>query len=325
MAETKNIAEMAKLLSDELFAEFLWQKTGPTDQNWPCNAQDVHKLKTHPSDVVFFYDNPYSLSRTYVNCDLKSYGTGTITKAKITPAIESLAKAVSCAETSQEWQKLYIHDTVTPDICGLLFVYNHDGGYDKDFRVLLNDANPTVAYLPKASKLVVLGPEDIFWLNNVRYEIGQMRGKGLIPALEHCRYFYPNLVRKNNIQPEHARAATLEMLTGPWIVLSFANPSNNRNGYVIFYRRKGESVPEFLYFIDYLMSNQLLQANTDVFIRTLQPDANAPIMFNKAVQEYIEECDNSKDISELLKTITYSQMKDIVTSFSDIEIGLDNA
>ena len=55
-----------------------------------------HKVKTHPSDVVFFYDNPYSLSRTYVNCDLKSYASGTISKAKTyTPAIESLAKSIA--------------------------------------------------------------------------------------------------------------------------------------------------------------------------------------------------------------------------------------
>ncbi len=325
MAETKNIAEMASKLSDELFAEFLWERTGPTDINWPCEAQQGHKVKTHPSDVVFFYDNPYSLSRTYVNCDLKSYASGTISKAKITPGIASLAKSLGCAEKSQEWQKLFIHDTVTPEICGMLFVYNHDSGYDKDFKVMLAGAEPKLHDMPKQSKLFVLGPEDIFWLNNVRYEIVQMRGKGLIPAQENCRFFYPNLVRRNNIQPDRARAATLEMLTGPWIVLCYLDPKTNRSGYVIFYRRKGDSVPEFLYFIDYLMYYQLLQSNTEVFIRTLETDPNASVLFQKAVHEYTEQCENSTEIRERLKAVTYAQINDIHTSFSEIEIGMDNA
>lgn len=80
MAETKNIAEMSAILSDELFAEFLWTRTGPADTNWPCEDKELHKVLTHPSDVVFYYDNPYSLSRTYINCDLKSYASNSITK-----------------------------------------------------------------------------------------------------------------------------------------------------------------------------------------------------------------------------------------------------
>jgi hypothetical protein len=225
MAETKNIAEMAAMHSDDLFKEFLWTRVGPTDRNWVCEDRHNHNVPTHPSDVVFYYDNPYSLSRTYVNCDLKSYASGSITKAKLTPSIESLAKSVGCAEKSAEWQNLYLHEHVNNDICGLLFIYNHDGAYDRNFKALLAEAKPKLTYLPRLAKLFVLGPEDIFWLNNVRYEILQMRGKELIPAREYCRFFYPNLVRKNNLQPEHARAATLEMLTGPWIVLSFNRTS----------------------------------------------------------------------------------------------------
>jgi hypothetical protein len=78
MAETTNIAKMAEILSQDLFGDFLWQHTGPTNTNWPCEEQELHKAKTHPSDVVFYYDNPYRLSRTYVNCDLKSYARGSI-------------------------------------------------------------------------------------------------------------------------------------------------------------------------------------------------------------------------------------------------------
>lgn len=325
MAETKNIATMASILSNDLFGEFLWSQVGPTDTNWPCEDPDGHKLKTHPSDVVFYYDNPYALSRTYVNCDLKSYASGTITKSAITPAIESLGRTLACAEKSIEWQRLFLHDNVNSEICGLLFVYNHDGAYDKDFKGLLAKAKPELHPMPKGSKLFVLGPEDIFWLNNVKYEIVQMRGKEIVPSRDHCRYFYPNLVRKNNVQPENARAATLEVLSSPWVVLTFTHPKTNRQGYVIFYRRRGESAPEFLYLIDYLMSYQVINDNTDIYIRTLDPDPTAPASFQKAVQEYTEQCEDSVEILQMLKTISYSQINDIHTQFSEIEIGMDNA
>ena len=151
-----------------------------------------------------------------------------------------------------------------------------------------------------------------------------MRGKGIIPAKEHCVFFHPNLIRKNNVQPDTARGATLEMITGPWIILSFTNPRTNKAGYVIFYRRRGESSPEFLYIIDYLMYYQLLDANTEVYLRMLDPALNAPAMFDKAVQEYVQECENSAEIEKLLRAISYSSISNIHTKFSVIEIGMDN-
>ena len=35
----------------------------------PCIKNDVYTLKTHPSDVVFHYDEPYAVKRTYISCD----------------------------------------------------------------------------------------------------------------------------------------------------------------------------------------------------------------------------------------------------------------
>ncbi|WP_156386724.1 hypothetical protein [Aureimonas sp. Leaf454] len=103
MAETVNIAAMAEKLSNELFKEFLWKKVGPTNQNWACERTDVHDVDSHPTDVVFYYDEPYSMMRTFLQCDLKSYAKGSITQSTIRAALESLAKQVSCAEISGAW------------------------------------------------------------------------------------------------------------------------------------------------------------------------------------------------------------------------------
>lgn len=107
MAETANIAAIAEKLSGELFAEFFWKRTGPMNENWACEKSEHHKVKTHPSDVVFYYDEPYTNQRTYVNCDLKSYATSSITTSALRGAVESLTKQVACAEISEEWRTKY--------------------------------------------------------------------------------------------------------------------------------------------------------------------------------------------------------------------------
>ena len=58
MAETINIAKMAEKLSKGIFTEFLWGRMEHTNINWPCENQETHEVKTHPSDVVFWYDEP---------------------------------------------------------------------------------------------------------------------------------------------------------------------------------------------------------------------------------------------------------------------------
>ncbi|MCK9376197.1 MAG: hypothetical protein M0P73_08610 [Syntrophobacterales bacterium] len=324
MAETANIAKIAEQLSSELFSEFFWREVGPRNCNWTCEEQDRHKVKSHPSDIVFYYDEPYMLARTYINCDLKSYAKGTIKTGNVNAAIASLSRALTCAEKSKEWRDLYIHGHISAEICGLLFVYNHDGEYDKDFATLLNKVKHEGLDIPKRSKIIVLGPADIFWLNNVRNEIVLMRGMGKLPTYEHCQFFYPILARKKIVQLEQAKAATLEMLTAPWIILSYTNPvtQNDRN-FIIFYKRRGESVEEFLYLIDYLMHYQVLLYPTEIQIRALDPHPNASAFFDKAKGQYIDDCGGATDVKERLNSISYSQMKQVQTKFSEIEIGME--
>lgn len=325
MAETANIAKMAEKLSKELFAEFQWQRTGTTNINWPCEDESRHKKKTHPSDAVFYYDEPYSQARTYVNSDLKSYAKDTISAAKIKTALESLAMSLSCAEKSEEFRTNFLHDHVSPEICGLLFMYNHDGEYDKDFDALLDKVKNEKLDIPAKSKIVVFGPSDIYWLNNVRHEIAYMRGGGgELPDREHCRFFYPHLVRRKNVQLEHAKACTLEMMTAPWIILSYTNPKKqNRKGFVVFCRKRGASVEEYLYLIDYLMHYQVLVDDTDVFIKTLDADRKAAAYFSKAKDQYVEECSGGAEISARLDAIQFGQINDVRTKFSEIELGMD--
>ena len=332
MAETANIAAIAEKLSAELFGEFFWQRTGPMNENWACERQEHHKVKTHPSDVVFYYDEPYAKQRTFVNCDLKSYARSSITTPALRGAVESLAKQVACAEISEEWRAKYIHNGVTPAVNGLLFVYNHDSEYDKDFRQHLTAVQHTAKLdLPRGSKLVVLGPEDIFWLDNVRYEICQMRGRRTgpppLPDPEYCKYFSPQLVRRKNLQLDHAKAATLEMLTSRLIILEYSRPTaSDHRGFVLFYRGKGAFAEEFTYLFDYLRHFQLLQGNIDIEIKLLDSSPHAPAMFQKAVQTYVDGLSNGNTkspLAERVAAIECKRMTQVLTRFSDLELGMD--
>ena len=332
MSETSNIASMAMKLSMEVFSEFFWTKVGPEDQNWPCEDKEHHGVSTHPADVVFYYEEPYSQRRTFVHCDLKSYAKGSITTGAVQGAVASLAKQIACAEKSESWRSLYMHGNVTPNVCGLLFVYNHDGEYDKDFSSVLDGVNHKDLMLPKGAQLFVLGPRDIFWIDNVRYDIRQLRGAAganALPAATHCKFFYPQLDGRANLQPEKARAATLEMLTSPWIVFEYKHgPNLAQRGVIVYYRRSGETEEEFMYLLDFLRHYQVLDEASKVEVRSIATDAAAAARFKKAKQRYVEilgDHGHSTELAAKVNAIDYSKLTQSVTNFSSIEVGMGYA
>lgn len=322
MSETDNIASMAELLSDEVFSEFMWNRSGPYNRNWSCEDREKHNVSTHPSDVVFWYEEPYSNYRTYVNCDLKSYKKESINTDKVRSAIISLANSLECAEKSENWQSEYTHEHVPKKICGLLFVYNHDGRFDTDFAKRVSVVKPEDLNIPKGSKLVVMGPEDIRWLINVKDEIVRMRGLQQLPPRELCEFHYPNLVRKNNVKFEKAPAATLEMLTSSWVILASSwKAGEPKHDYTIFYRRKGSEVAEFLYLLDSLAHYQILVSGKKIRIKILSPHESAFAKFKLAVDEYAERCGGG-EMGRILREIKFEKMNKVVQEFSEVEIGM---
>lgn len=325
MAENEFIAKQAEILASDLFAEFFWDRVGPANHDWPCETPEAHKVKTHPCDVVYYYDEPYFASRTYVHCDLKSYAKGSIKSPAIKSALESLAMQVACADKSIEWQKLHAHDDVSYSVCGLLFVYNHDGEYDADFNKSLNFVAPESLKLPKGKKLFVLGPKDIFWLDNIRLEIQQMRGKRVpeLPGPDHCFYYHPQLVRKANLQVKKAKGATLETLTSPIIILESRDPKGGvERKVVVFYSRLGETTAEFMYLIDILRKYELLNDDTYVVVKTLNASPISSPTFQKAQQQYIEGLAGGvTELGEYVLGIKYEPMTEIRTTYSNIDLG----
>ncbi|EJN05351.1 hypothetical protein [Phyllobacterium sp. YR531] len=329
MAETVNIGRMAEIISDTLFSEFLWKKIGPTNENWTCEQPETHGVKTHPTDVVFYYDEPYSTTRRYIQCDLKSYGKSSITKTAIKGAVISLAKQIACAAISDEWQSSYTHNDCTPEISGLLFVYNHDTNYDAGFDTLLSDLRQDDIVINSNARLYIMGPDDINWLDRVAREIRQMRGihddELKLPSRERCSFYYPQLVRQTNFQ--QARAATLEMLTSPWIIMQYLDEDDTRQGIVIFHKRK-TSVEGLMYIIDYLRHYQLFERKLRIIIKVPAEDTKASMTLQKAIQQYLGSVSTNNDDSEFakrLEKISLSSIPEMLTSYSTEEIGMEYA
>lgn len=340
MAENVNITAMAELLSSEMFSEFMWETRGPMNHDWRCEQAERHGHATHPCDVVFFYDEPYSNSRTYVHCDLKSYKKGSITSSNIKSALKSLAKQISCAEISGEWQTLHTHEGYTINIAGLLFIYNHDGEFDKEFDGMLDTVKTEDLDIPKRGKLVVFGPSDIRWMDNVQRDIIELRGRGKLPSRSNCGFFHPELVRKIGYGGPAARAATLEMLTSPWIIMEHRDVGKVTRGITVFVRRGGKA-RDFMYLIDMLRQYQVINAATSISIRMSASYKDAKLSFQEARQEYLRAYridaadpekgrpsgkdpteDTGPDFEDLLARIEFGSMTNALTVFSELEVGM---
>lgn len=329
MAETGPTSQIAERLSEELFDEFLWTKCGPINHDWACVNQEKHDASTHPTDVVFAYDEPYSKRRTFLQCDLKSYAKGSITKASIRKAVISLARQVECAAVSEDWQKMHTSGDTSFDVCGLLFVYNHDGEFDRDFSKIVNEIKSEPLDIPQRSRIYVLGPENIYWLDNVRLTIQLMRGtsgSGSLPGRENCSFYYPQLSRKANVQNLDARAATMEMLTSPWITLRYRVSHEGMDRYVVFVRRRASSPEEYEYLIDYLRHYQCLQTEGAVTIRTLPENADDAVTWGQAVDRYIRNVvsgNSDASLAKIVRSISFRPMEQVKSNFSKIAIGME--
>ncbi|WP_163006124.1 hypothetical protein [Methylobacterium brachiatum] len=332
MAETLNIASMATKISNQIFSMFMWQKRGPTDHNWNCVKKGEHGKETHPTDVVFFYDEPYRDVRTYFQTDLKSYQSGSIVRSKLEAAIRSLAEQISCAEVSEEYQKKYTHDHRTCEIIGMLFVYNHDDGYDREFSGVLKHLKLEALDIPRDRRIFVLGPMEIRWLHNVSHDIQWLRGSSeddKLPGAEHCSYFYPQGDRGIQVLGSGRCAAILEVLTGPWIILRYRDEGSRHNGYIIYYRDDDASVDDFLYFIDYMRRYGMLADNDKIRIRYIENGAATASTFQSAQQQYAELVAKSltdpDSLAAAVRKIVIEPVNSIATKFTDMQIGMEYA
>ncbi|MBB1317822.1 hypothetical protein H5123_09225 [Shewanella sp. SR43-4] len=322
MGEAGNIEAIAKLVSERLFNWFKWYKFPLTDVNWECVKED-HCKKTHPSDVVFYYLDPYTGHHIYINTDLKSYAKDSITKTSITTALSNLSLSVDCARVSQDWQKLYIvSDIDYGDVGGLLFIYNHDGDYDKGLSEIVLKLDSNKLPIAENTKITLMDPITIRRLNNVVVDIKDMVANEKFTKSNYT-FFYPDLVRSKRKGDEWDQPASIEALTAPWLTLKYkASIGSGEEGYVIYYHRKGETVDEFIYLLDALSRQQLLLSNKAIELRLTDASKIAIVNFEKAKIEYLSVwgLDDSREAQ--INRIKAGHIEQLSQYFSDIQIGM---
>jgi hypothetical protein len=208
-------------------------------------------------------------------------------------------------------------------VVGLLFIYNHDGDYGKDFARLLEQATGKYLKVPKGVRVFVMGPEDIFYLNNIAVDIRLQRGDKKIGEQKVCSIFYPDLIERKVLLNRNQLAATLETLLSPFLVYIYKLPADSsKSGAIVYYRRPGTEVNEFVYLIDYLFHYQLVKDMAEITFRLPFAHKDASAVFAKAKKLYMSYETDSSDFEDRMKKIKYSSMGNIRRVFSDTEIGM---
>jgi len=330
--ETQNIAAMAEKASKEIFDVFGWRHVGPKNKNWGCVEQEKHdrrRARTHSSDVVFRYEDPWSGKDVYVTSDLKSYAKGTVAQHPVASTLRNLSRAVECANKSEEFQTLYVDFNRQHHVMGMLFIYNHDGGYDEDFSKALEGVQPSQSDVAENNRLGVVGPKRVAYLHTVAKDILIAQGKkGELGPDVQCEFYYPNL-QTIRFAKTTSSVANLETLLCPWLVMRYTKPSLgiSQTGYFIYYDGHGSSVDEFQYLLDYLFKYQIATDHVKIAIRMVFAVPDAPALFEKAKGNYSEDYwpianVSPEQVRQRMANISFQTVTSLVPTFSEVELGM---
>lgn len=290
MSETVNVGEIAEKLSSDIFSFFFWGAKEKWNENFDCHCpthlgSDKSQKTKHPGDVVFYYEDPYLGSVTYLHTDLKSYKKKSITKTAMRDALKNLAMTIECARESESWRDTYSLDTSSSfEVKGLLFVHNHDRGYEGAFDEIIAKIGFESIPVPPNVYMHYLGPKDIQRLFTIANDIVRLIHQKKMSS--DYTFYYPDLVLRRRQGDVWGQPATIEALTSPYLIVQHKGVEHLAPGFVIYYNRPGASSSEFEYFFDSLSRYQMLESGKSVQIRVTHPDADKLIVSNfKAAKE----------------------------------------
>jgi hypothetical protein len=113
------------------------------------------------------------------------------------------------------------------------------------------------------------------------------------------------------------------MLLGPIQVLRYEIPNeSNYYGMLVYYKKEGKSIDEFIYLIDYLFHYQQFQNNRNMIICLVNPCKDAISIFEAAKKEYLVKCNEDEGLAERLKIIKCRIVSNVIKIFNQTEIGM---
>lgn len=355
MGETSNISRMANIVSSEIFNFFRWEMVGPPDMNFECvhleehfpkqeDGKEASKKRTHPTDVVFYYQDPYTGSDVYVNTDLKSYAASSITSAGVRRWLNSLGKSIQCAVSSSEWRERYCTKGVDDvEVVGMLFIYNHDGLYNKNFydyfdkeknkatanakKSTERHIRPESIYVAPGQSCAIFDPALVQQLYNIVIDVNLLRAKYLFPHGNGYKFFYPSLIMHRSRKEEFDCPATIEALTDPYLIIwhdsiMIDGKTQCHAGYLIYYNRLNPTYRDFIYFFDKLSQFQIFEGEFNVRIR-VQPNINPDYfsIFKRAIDEYASFWGFDQDKKDKFSKIDMSKITNMPQNLIEQDVG----
>jgi hypothetical protein len=276
MAETKNIDKMAELISNSIFKELKWTIHPTNDVNWDC-CLTHHEKKTHPTDVVFSYDDPYSGVIQYIQTDLKSYCKSSISDLRVRNAVKSLALQVECAKSSSEWNDLFRANETKFDLHGMLFIYNNDGDYDAKLFDKIKTLFQHNFSLPEKSTVNIFSPRLIRFLMSVVDDIKTRRNIEddeseaalwtKVAKRTECGFYYPD---KQNKCADNSKVlpASISMIMSGALLFSYKHPIHKEKILNIYWDEEPDSHQHFIYLFEYIFNYQMLNVFEKIYIIT---------------------------------------------------------
>lgn len=325
MSERINIAAMAETVSNDMFGKIGWSIVGPPNESWVCSEPALHEVKDHPTDVTFVYDDPYTRRTVHLLTDLKSYAAGSIQDYPLKNAIESLASAVQCAKTNPSWKELYLQEGNEPEIQGLLFIYNHDSEYDKNFAAQLKRIFEQDMVIPNGVKLYIMGPDDIWYLGEILNDIANLsRNEEINQDKNALSFYYHSDSRERIASNQKGSLATIDVLKGKYQILRYVGSGKKGGekdqGVLIYYRGPCKESKEFILLIDMLRSFGLLDIADVIKIRCPRAESKASVNFQKAIKVYSDHPGDR--ILEKLKKIEYSSIASVRPNLTRFEVAM---
>lgn len=355
MAETAQIAEIARRVSDEIFKPFGWQRAGTSDHNFkgpipqfqstetasddeegdsspkkPAKSAEPAaavpgQLKDYPADVVFCYEDPYFQLKNYIHFDLKSYAATTLKGSKVVSALKSLSRTIAAAEMSEDWSRKFAPQQSNCRIHGGLFVYNNDNLDRGRFNEFFSKLTPHSAQVPEGKNIYVFTPDRITYLLSVLNDMNVLRGKGVLPLANggEVLFYYPYGVKmkpQNNL----LAYATAEMLLGPILIVRYRfNDTSKRSGYIVYYDGPGEHIDEFLFIFELLLKRRLLTDVDDLLLRLQSPVDNSFAVFKAAKDEFAKAYHDLPAFRKQVDQIDYGRGAKVQLEFSTVDLGME--
>jgi len=232
--------------------------------------------------------------------------------------------SVQCANESTEWkQKFNVISDERHEVRGLLFVHNHDKGYEKNFHQELAKVKSRTLPIARGQLVHYLGPSDIQRLFTITNDLMRLRSEDELPGIDDCTFYYPDLVMKKRSMDVWDQGATIESLAGPYMILKHRQAKKSDDGFVVYYNRDGGSAEEFEYLIDSFARFQMLESSERMRIQMVSNSASPDFKshFESAKMRYVKAWGFLEERKSILDAIEIGRVAAVASNYDPGEIG----